>query len=63
MKPTEQVKCWECNGFGIVDRGYHNPGECPTCDGKGYVVQYESGVLARYPGGPLLGREQKAKRA
>lgn len=63
MKKYEQLKCWHCNGFGVVDSGYHYPDECPTCGGNGYVVRYESGVLAKYPSGPLLGREPKAKSA
>lgn len=53
----KSVECWRCSGFGVVDRSYHNPDECSTCGGSGRVIVYtESGVYAKYPGGPLLGR-------
>lgn len=53
------IECWSCSGHGIVDRSYHNPGECPTCNGKGSVILYpDSGRYAKYPSGPFLGREK-----
>jgi len=58
----ERVECWTCSGFGVVDRGYHDPDECPTCGGSGHIIRYtESGVYAKYQGGPLLGRDAKPK--
>jgi DnaJ-class molecular chaperone len=60
----ESIECWDCNGFGIVDRGYHDPDECRTCGGSGSVVKYrESGVVAKYAGGPILGRDKPLAKA
>lgn len=50
----EHLQCWTCAGHGQV--GHLIPDECRTCDGKGWVVRYKSGVLAKWQGGPLLGR-------
>jgi hypothetical protein len=38
--------------------GGESPSECPTCGGEGRLARHlESGVLALYPGGPLMGKE------
>lgn len=59
----QRVTCWNCDGKGLVasyDRdGFLSPDECSTCGGSGNVIRYKSGVLAKYPGGPLLGREPR----
>lgn len=55
----EWVECWRCGGHGVYDRGYHNPDECGTCNGSGRVIRYASGVYAKYPSGPFLGRDAK----
>lgn len=59
MKQHERITCFRCDGHGIVDSGYHHPDECPDCGGAGTIVRYESGAYAKYPGGPLLGRNTK----
>jgi DnaJ-class molecular chaperone len=62
-KSYERVKCAACDGHGIVASydmaGYLSPDECRACGGAGTIVRYESGVLASYAGGPLLGRESR----
>lgn len=63
LRAWEEVECWDCSGFGVVDRGCHDPDECRTCNGSGRVIRYKaSGVYAKYQGGPLLGRDRKEKR-
>lgn len=62
-KPFERVQCWNCQGYGVVDRGYHCPDECSVCNGTGSVVRYAGGTYAAYQGGPLLGRERRAAKA
>jgi hypothetical protein len=54
-KPYVQVTCPNCDGHGVVDFGYHNPGDCPDCS-SGRVTIYESDTVAQYPGGPLRGK-------
>jgi hypothetical protein len=55
--------CCSCGGHGLVsaytaDGGeFLGAAECKTCDGKGHVFRSPRGALAKYPGGPFLGRE------
>lgn len=63
-KSYETITCPECQGHGVVARyafdgsDFEDPAECPTCDGARVIVRYNmTAVLAKYPGGPLLGRE------
>lgn len=52
----ESIECWNCGGFGLV----RDADECATCGGSGRVIRYtESGVYAKYQGGPLLGRDAR----
>ena len=58
----EWITCWNCGGYGVVS-GYTFGGtdftgakECAKCSSGG-MWRYPSGVLARYPGGPLCGRD------
>jgi RecJ-like exonuclease len=57
MKPYETIRCARCDGHGQVSK-WSEPEECPDCGGSGQNVRYESGTIARYPGGPLLGKER-----
>jgi len=61
QKRFSRIRCWHCAGKGLVANydmdGYLSPDECSVCGGCGSVIMYESGVLAKYPGGPLLGKE------
>ncbi len=50
------VKCYACDGSGIVDAGYHNPEECSGCNGSGSNWRYPSGIVAKYYTGPFIGR-------
>lgn len=62
MKPFKTITCATCSGHGVVDKGYHNPGECQDCNGSGQNVRYESGAIAKHYGGPLLsGPSNKAE--
>ena len=62
MKTFKRIKCAHCDGFGVVDTGYHYPDECRACGGSGTIIRYESGTYASYIGGPFLGRDSKADR-
>lgn len=49
------IDCGCCNG---IRWGGCSPIECNRCLGEGiYYKHIKSGVLAQYPGGPLMGRE------
>jgi hypothetical protein len=54
-----RVDCGCCNG---LEWGGEEPRECNNCAGTGeYAWHKKSGVLATYPGGPLLGRLPKGE--
>lgn len=55
-QPYRRLTCHTCAGHGLV--GHQIPDECPTCGGAGTIIQYRSGVLAKYYTGPLLGRAE-----
>ena len=43
MKETKQIKCWSCDGHGLVGNWAHGVlerDECATCNGSGSIVQY-----------------------
>lgn len=49
-----EVDCGCCAG---IEWGGEYPRDCNRCAGGGlYYVHIKSGVMAQYPGGPLLGR-------
>ena len=51
-----EIDCGCCNG---LQWGGYEPRECNICEGAGrYAKHVLSGVLAEYPGGPFLGRDQ-----
>lgn len=53
--------CGCCDG---LQWGGEEPRECATCDGSGRIcIHIKSGVIAEYPGGPMLGRLTKSERA
>jgi len=64
MKAYTRIRCDRCSGHGIVANydmeGFMSPDECRDCGGAGTIVQYDSGRLASWPGGPLLGRQSDA---
>ena len=59
-KSFNRITCYRCDGHGVIASydmdGFLSPDECPDCGGAGTIVQYESGAIASWPGGPLLGR-------
>ena len=55
-----KIKCDRCDGHGIVQNGNNYdpcPEECADCNGSGNIWRYNSGVLAKYYGGPLIGKD------
>lgn len=56
------IDCGACH-HGVVavysGRDFEGPGECPYCT-AGVIWRYPSGALAKYPGGPFIGREPAA---
>lgn len=64
-KHYERITCTKCQGHGQVANygafglDFEGPDECPDCEGTGTIVRYASGALARYPGGPFLGRDPR----
>lgn len=57
------ITCFACDGYGIVDSGYHNPDECSNCGGSGFNWEYSGGAIARYYSGPLIGFERQQEDA
>lgn len=56
-------ECGSCDGHGIYDRSYHDPDECRSCNGSGYIWRHDrTGSYAQWPGGPFLGRDLKSER-
>lgn len=61
MTRGEWIQCSACAGHGVVS-GYTmggdfaGPMECRGCCNGG-VWRYPSGALAKYPGGPFVGRD------
>lgn len=48
-----RIDCGCCNGYAW---GGTDPSECWDCSGSGWLsVHAETGTLALYPGGPLVG--------
>ncbi len=58
----ETVKCVRCGGSGVAQHptSYQPwPEECAECGGSGRNWRYPGGAIARYYGGPLIGREPR----
>jgi len=56
------VRCDRCDGHGQISSwqfGVKEPDECPDCGGGGSLWLYPKGALAKYYGGPLIGRYTK----
>jgi hypothetical protein len=53
------ITCYNCDGFGVYDRSYHNPDECCLCNGSGKLVVYKNGSIAKYISGPFVGKLSK----
>ena len=56
----QNVKCARCNGHGLISVwsfGVKEPDECADCGGSGLNWRYPNGTVARFYGGPFLGRE------
>ena len=60
MKEGMWILCSSCSGHGQVSwysqDDFLGPEECYECDGKGVIWLYPNGALAKFKGGPLLGR-------
>lgn len=55
----QSALCARCAGAGLVSTwsfGVKEPDECPDCGGSGRNWVYPRGAIARYYGGPLIGR-------
>jgi RecJ-like exonuclease len=55
----KSIQCVHCAGHGLVtvwSFGVKEPDECKDCGGSGRNWQYPRGAIARYFGGPLIGR-------
>lgn len=50
------IECANCGGHGLVVDTHGEPDECAQCGGSGSNWQYPKGAIARYYGGPLIGR-------
>jgi len=63
--PWEGREGWfrvDCGCSGGLQWGGEEPRECDNCAGVGdYAWHKKSGVLAQYPGGPLLRRLRKGE--
>jgi len=63
MKTWTKVQCWNCGGHGLVSSytadgsDFLGADECDTCCGSGRIFRSPRGALARWPGGPFVGRE------
>ena len=63
--PWKEIKCWSCDGHGQVSSyaadgsDFLGAAECGTCDGSGRLFQSPRGSIARWPGGPFVGRLSK----
>lgn len=56
------IVCISCDGKGLRNAGNPFdpwPEECVWCAGSGKNWQYQSGAIAKYLGGPLIGRATK----
>lgn len=52
-----EIKCYRCNGHGMITSwqfGVKEPDECSTCGGKGFIYQYKNGACAMWRGGPFV---------
>jgi DnaJ-class molecular chaperone len=59
MSTGKQIKCFNCDGHGIhlnSNSWDPSPDECSVCDGNGTLWQYDSGPIAKWHGGPFVGR-------
>lgn len=61
MGESKHIRCGRCDGHGQVEAGPNYPDECPDCGGSGSVVEYPSGAIAKWHGGPLLSGPTKRK--
>jgi hypothetical protein len=57
----QSVDCCACGGHGLVATWDGSPDECRWCDGTGRNWRYSGGAIARYYGGPLIGRDHPGK--
>jgi len=53
-------RCDDCRGLGVVSYysnvDFEGPEECVICGGSGSVWEYPNGALAKYYGGPFIGK-------
>lgn len=54
------IDCGCCNG---IQWGGDEPRDCNQCGGAGRIARHvESGIVALYPGGPIIWRERADER-
>lgn len=61
----KHIVCVSCDGHGYRTTwsfGVKEPDECGSCGGTGKHWRYPGGAIARYYGGPLVGRENEFER-
>jgi len=54
-----EVVCLNCDGYGLSQAKWaYEPMtvECPDCNGSGRLWKYPNGAIAKWLGGPLIGR-------
>ena len=61
LTKAKRIKCNRCDGHGVVESWPNIPDECPDCGGSGSIVEYPSGALAKYHGGPFLSGPTKRR--
>ncbi len=55
------IPCDDCRGHGLHAEINGELDECRACGGSGRNWQYPGGAIARYYGGPLIGRAQSER--
>lgn len=53
----KQITCASCDGHGMISDMAGEPDECRDCGGSGLNWRYPKGAIARYYGGPLIGKD------
>lgn len=59
MKPWKREPCFTCGGHGLVTALGGEAAECPCCEGSGSLYVSKGGAIARWPGGPFVGKRTK----
>ena len=63
MKVWKRESCFGCGGHGLVMALGGEAAECDVCEGSGAVYVSEGGAIAKWPGGPFVGKLTKEELA